>query len=193
MLQVLSNHHYREAAKANPTRLLGCAIPPEVELEMLRLHHSLLAALKGQHRRLVQFTAAARGAGTTRTVLTLAEVAVRHGAAVTSLDASVGDPLTIEPLRLPGGVQGMPSAPIAGGDAKLPAPGDNMVLVDTAPIHLSPASMALASSVGGTVVVARAGHTRNDEIRRAIESIEQCGGRCLGIVLNSRPRRWIGG
>jgi hypothetical protein len=193
MLQVLPTPPDRDVLKAHSMPSLGWTIPPEVEVEMVRLYRSLVSAMGDEHHRLVQFTGAAKGAGTTRTVLTLAEVAARHGGGVASVDASTGDSAVIGPLRRLGRAWSMTPAPAASENAKPSAIGQDLLLIDTPPIHLSPASMSLAASVGGSVVVALAGVTRDHEIRRTVDSIERCGGRCLGIVLNRRPRRWIGG
>jgi len=158
---------------------------------MMKLHRGILAGLDGRHPGVVQFTGAAQGVGTTRTLFTLAEVMARRGVGIASANLCAARTEDVEALRT--GVRD--ETPAQGSEVILPrgtsaSRSIEMFLLDTAPIAVSPVSMEVAAVVAGTVLVVEADRTPDKDIRRALELIEAGGGHCLGLVLNRRPRRW---
>ena len=62
----------------------------------------------------------------------------------------------------------------------------DLVLIDSAPLALSPDGLAIASKVDGVVLVVEAEKSRWQTIRRLRDSISRVGGSILGVVLNKR-------
>ncbi|MGA2403210.1 MAG: CpsD/CapB family tyrosine-protein kinase [Syntrophobacteraceae bacterium] len=61
-----------------------------------------------------------------------------------------------------------------------------LVLIDSAPLTVSPDGLAIASKVDGVVLVVEAEKTRWQTVRAARNSISSVGGSILGVVLNKR-------
>ncbi|MDR3570202.1 MAG: CpsD/CapB family tyrosine-protein kinase [Syntrophobacteraceae bacterium] len=64
--------------------------------------------------------------------------------------------------------------------------GFDWVLIDSAPLVLSPDGLAIASKVDGIVLVVEAEKTRWQAVRTMRDSITRVGGNILGVVLNKR-------
>ncbi|MHC1725258.1 MAG: CpsD/CapB family tyrosine-protein kinase [Syntrophobacteraceae bacterium] len=62
----------------------------------------------------------------------------------------------------------------------------DLVLIDSAPLTVSPDGLAIASKVDGVLLVVEAEKTRWQTVRRVRDSITRVGGKILGIVLNKR-------
>lgn len=62
----------------------------------------------------------------------------------------------------------------------------DMVLIDSAPLTVSPDGLAIASKVDGVLLVVEAEKTRWQTVRRVRDSITRVGGNILGVVLNKR-------
>ena len=60
----------------------------------------------------------------------------------------------------------------------------DFIVFDAAPVMEFPDSFALASKVDSVILVARSENTSIEDAQRAKLSIEQAGGRILGVVLN---------
>ncbi len=61
-----------------------------------------------------------------------------------------------------------------------------VVLIDSAPLTVSPDGLAIASKVDGVILVVEAEKTRWQAVRAARNSISSVGGNILGVVLNKR-------
>ncbi|MDR3570569.1 MAG: CpsD/CapB family tyrosine-protein kinase [Syntrophobacteraceae bacterium] len=61
-----------------------------------------------------------------------------------------------------------------------------LVLIDSAPLAISPDGLAIASKVDGVVLVVEAEGSRWQTVRRLRDSIYRVGGSMLGVVLNKR-------
>jgi capsular exopolysaccharide synthesis family protein len=62
----------------------------------------------------------------------------------------------------------------------------DLVLIDSAPLSVSPDGLAIASKVDGVILVVESEKTRWHAVKQAQESISMVGGKVLGIVLNKR-------
>ncbi|MGC8490564.1 MAG: CpsD/CapB family tyrosine-protein kinase [Syntrophobacteraceae bacterium] len=62
----------------------------------------------------------------------------------------------------------------------------DLVLVDSAPLAVSPDGLAIASKVDGVVLVVEADRSRWQTVRRLRDSISRVGGNILGVVFNKR-------
>lgn len=62
----------------------------------------------------------------------------------------------------------------------------DLVLIDSAPLALSPDGLAIASKVDGVVLVVEAEKSRWQTVRTLRDSIYRVGGSILGVVLNKR-------
>jgi len=62
----------------------------------------------------------------------------------------------------------------------------DMVLIDSAPLTISPDGLAIASKVDGVILVVEAEKTRWQTVRQMRDSISRVGGNILGVVLNKR-------
>jgi Mrp family chromosome partitioning ATPase len=62
----------------------------------------------------------------------------------------------------------------------------DLILIDSAPLTISPDGLAIASKVDGVVLVVEAEKTRWQTVRQMRDSISRVGGNILGIVLNKR-------
>ena len=60
----------------------------------------------------------------------------------------------------------------------------DLVLIDSAPLSISPDGLAIASKVDGVVLVVEAEKSRWQTVRRLRDSISRVGGNILGLVLN---------
>jgi Mrp family chromosome partitioning ATPase len=64
----------------------------------------------------------------------------------------------------------------------------DMLVIDTPPVGPVADALLLATCADGILVVARAGQTRQDALRGALESLSAAGKPILGIVMNDlRP------
>jgi Mrp family chromosome partitioning ATPase len=61
-----------------------------------------------------------------------------------------------------------------------------LVLIDSAPLAISPDGLAIASKVDGVVLVVEAEKSRWQTVKRLRDSIHRVGGNMLGVVLNKR-------
>jgi Mrp family chromosome partitioning ATPase len=61
-----------------------------------------------------------------------------------------------------------------------------LVLIDSAPLAVSPDGLAIASKVDGVVLVVEAERSRWQTTKRLRDNIERVGGNILGVVLNKR-------
>lgn len=64
----------------------------------------------------------------------------------------------------------------------------DVVLVDTAPTLALADTSALASTVGGILLVARVNSTNRDALRASVQQLRHVGGNLLGVVLNGVSR-----
>lgn len=64
--------------------------------------------------------------------------------------------------------------------------GFDMILIDSAPMAVSPDGLAIASRVDGIVLVVEAEKTRWQAVKTMRDSISRVGGNILGVVLNKR-------
>jgi protein-tyrosine kinase len=64
--------------------------------------------------------------------------------------------------------------------------GFDLVLIDSAPLSVSPDGLAIASRVDGVILIVEAENTRWQTVRRVKDSISRVGGDVLGLVLNKR-------
>ncbi|HYA42085.1 MAG TPA: CpsD/CapB family tyrosine-protein kinase [Syntrophobacteraceae bacterium] len=62
----------------------------------------------------------------------------------------------------------------------------DLVVIDSAPLTISPDGLAIASKVDGIVLVVEAEKTRWQTVRQARDNISRVGGNILGVVLNKR-------
>lgn len=62
----------------------------------------------------------------------------------------------------------------------------DLVLIDSAPLTVSPDCLAIASKVDGVVLVVEAEKTRWQTVKKMRDSISRVGGNVLGVVLNKR-------
>jgi Mrp family chromosome partitioning ATPase len=62
----------------------------------------------------------------------------------------------------------------------------DLVVVDSAPLTISPDGLAIASKVDGVILVVEAEKTRWQIVRQARDNIARVGGNILGVVLNKR-------
>jgi protein-tyrosine kinase len=62
----------------------------------------------------------------------------------------------------------------------------DLVLIDSAPLSVSPDGLAIASKVDGVILIVEAEKTRWQTVRRVKDSIARVGGDVLGVVLNKR-------
>jgi protein-tyrosine kinase len=62
----------------------------------------------------------------------------------------------------------------------------DLILIDSAPMTLSPDGLAIASKVDGIVLVVEAEKTRWQTVKTLRDSISRVGGNILGVVLNKR-------
>jgi Mrp family chromosome partitioning ATPase len=60
------------------------------------------------------------------------------------------------------------------------------VIVDSAPVGVSPESTTLCDKVDAVLLVVQHGHTRREIVKRTKDIIERAGGRLLGVILNKR-------
>lgn len=60
------------------------------------------------------------------------------------------------------------------------------VIMDSAPIGISPESSVFCDKVDAVILVVRHGRTRREIVKRTKEIIERSGGRLLGVILNRR-------
>lgn len=65
----------------------------------------------------------------------------------------------------------------------------DIVIIDAPPLLPVSDAAVLSRFADGVVLVTRSGFTRRDQIRRAVESLQQAGGRLLGVVLTQVPAR----
>lgn len=61
-----------------------------------------------------------------------------------------------------------------------------LVLIDSAPLSISPDGLAIASRVDGVIIVTEAERTRWRSVKSVEESIRKVDGKILGMVLNRR-------
>ena len=64
--------------------------------------------------------------------------------------------------------------------------GFQLILIDSAPMMVSPDGLAIASRVDGIVLVVEAEKTRWQAVKMMRDSISRVGGNILGVVLNKR-------
>jgi len=64
--------------------------------------------------------------------------------------------------------------------------GFDLVLIDSAPLSVSPDGLAIASRVDGVILIVEAEKTRWQTVQRVKDSISRVGGNVLGVVLNKR-------
>ena len=65
----------------------------------------------------------------------------------------------------------------------------DIVILDAGPLLANSDGLALSEVADGYVVVARAGRTRADELRQAVDSLEDVGAEIYGVVLTAAPVR----
>ncbi|TFV96980.1 polysaccharide biosynthesis tyrosine autokinase [Orlajensenia leifsoniae] len=65
----------------------------------------------------------------------------------------------------------------------------DIVILDAGPLLANSDGLALSEVADGYVVVARAGRTRADELRQAVDSLEDVGAEVYGVVLTAAPVR----
>jgi capsular exopolysaccharide synthesis family protein len=68
----------------------------------------------------------------------------------------------------------------------------DIVLIDTPPVLVVSDPLVVAAHTDAVVLVARAGRTRIEALRRATESLRQGSARLVGIVLNQQTGRGAG-
>lgn len=66
---------------------------------------------------------------------------------------------------------------------------DYLVVIDAPPLLPVTDAAVLAAAASGAILVVRAGSTRKDEVRRAVEAVRAVGGRVFGTVYNMAPTR----
>lgn len=177
--------------REHPETELARSAPPRVALELTRLHRGIVCAL-ADGTGLVQFTGAGPGVGTTRILSTLAEIVGREGHRLGSLDLSAPDATIRSPLPVGRQLDAIAAYHAVAEDGSYDQPFE-LVLLDTAPISVSARSLEIVGHVGGTVVIAEAGRTTEQQIRTTFRLIEEGGGRLLGLVLNRRGRLLFSG
>ena len=62
----------------------------------------------------------------------------------------------------------------------------DLVLIDSAPLMVSPDGLAIASKVDGVIIVVEAEKTRYQTVRQVRDNIFRVGGNILGVILNKR-------
>lgn len=60
------------------------------------------------------------------------------------------------------------------------------VIIDSAPMGISPESTVLCDKVDAVILVIHHGRTRREIVKRTRDVIERAGGRLLGVILNKR-------
>lgn len=65
----------------------------------------------------------------------------------------------------------------------------DVVVIDTPPVMALSDAAVLASQVDGVLMVIRAGETRRDVARQAVEALQQVNARLIGALLNRVPTR----
>jgi len=181
-----------------PVRTHPCrALSPKdgaFETEMARLGRAALSLMGGEGPPILQVTGAGPGVGTSRVVLGLGDALARSDVPVGSFDLSspVGHDIDMPRLRAPSAGPRRDVVP-ARVTERYHDPAFDLVILDTPPIRSSALSMALPAHVGGVILVVEADRSTREEIADSLRAIEDCGGRCLGLVLNRRRRpfwRW---
>ncbi len=185
MLQKGSLVHDTSLLRIHPASQVSSQVPPPVRAEMVRLVQGILASCRGGTARVVMLTGAGPSVGTSYLATALAEVASSIGYAVGSLDLARPDfadepPATARALRTLTDLVHQVMQ-----DSLL-----DLVVMDAPPILGSAAALRLAGSVSGVILVVEADRSTEAQIRDALGAIEDCGGHCLGMVLNKRRRRW---
>lgn len=64
--------------------------------------------------------------------------------------------------------------------------GFDIVVIDSAPLAVSPDGLAMASRVDGVILVVEAEKTKWQAVKKAKDSISRVGGNILGVILNKR-------
>jgi Mrp family chromosome partitioning ATPase len=188
------------SAAGDPARAAAAALRDE----MLQLHQAIDAQLRGARQRVIQFTAARAGEGTTTVVRAYGHVlaeAIRRSVLIVDTtedprdeDVDLGDDtpterepnLSIVPISARAGP--MPSVFDAVGMtqalAQLRTRYDT-ILVDASPAS-RPGAMAMAARADGVVLVVEAEQTRWPVALAARRALERSGATVLGVVLNKR-------
>ncbi|KQX05687.1 MULTISPECIES: polysaccharide biosynthesis tyrosine autokinase [unclassified Leifsonia] len=65
----------------------------------------------------------------------------------------------------------------------------DIVILDAGPLLANSDGLALSEVADGYVVVARSGRTRSDELRQAVDSLDEVGAEVYGVVLTAAPVR----
>ncbi len=63
----------------------------------------------------------------------------------------------------------------------------DVVLIDCTPMLSASDALVVATKTKGTLLVCRAGQTRNDAVRRSVTALEHAHARLTGLVLNRTP------
>lgn len=154
-----------------------------VTAQMARLAQSVLRV---GGPRLVLMTGAAHAVGTTYIVDRLARTASGLGYRVGSLRIEdVGHLVPDADVRL---LNRQPSA----GDRLRAILHDrcfDLLLLDAPPVAESALAMTMAPMTDGVVLVVNRNHTLQREILAGLETLSVCRTACLGLVLNTAPRR----
>lgn len=169
----------------------GASLSADLRAQIIRLTQGLVKQTPAWSARKVMFTGARSGVGTSFTVRAVSEVASELGYAVDCLKLNESDTMPMLPAASPGAPQqapgGLEISSVSMLSRRVEQSAVNLMLVDAPPIAQSAVAMRFAASVEGVVLVVAAGSSREREIHSALETIANCGGTCLGMVLNRRP------
>jgi Flp pilus assembly CpaE family ATPase len=177
----------------------------QLEEEMVRLHHQIVALRPHEMSRSLLFIGSREDEGTSTIAREFARVSATHFSLRVLLLESVQDApadvpyVDTEPVQV-----GSTTLSVAGLPRELTAPshvtdaqgvaamwdrlrqGRDLIVIDAPPATRSPEGLALVSQVDGVVLVVEAECTRWPVAARTKESIVRSGGRVLGVVFNKR-------
>jgi hypothetical protein len=170
-------------------------VPNELRAQIIRLTQSLLKELPGGTSRRIMFTGAGPKVGTSFTVRAVSDVGAELGYIVESQKLEDGASEVAVPhvhrTNLPTAAGEAEPSQVSLFPKRIEQPAFDLLLLDSPPIVESAVAMRCSGLAEGVVLVVTAGDTMEREIRRALDTIEVCGGKCLGLVLNRRPRSFF--
>lgn len=161
--------------------------------QMLQLERRLFPSGSTGQTRMVAFCGAAPRVGNSFVVSALARVAVANGRSVGIVDLAELAELAHRSASAGGSVGN--SAPMTMMmdllRERVEGTRLDMVLIDAPSVTEGPEMLGLLRQGMEVVLVVEAERTRARSVRAALDMIEMCGGKCLGLVLNKRRRRWL--
>jgi len=210
----------------HPDQSRGRPLTPEMQAQMIRLSHGISFQLHGIRGKLIQFVGVDGGEGTSELVATFGNVIASQAfISVASIElekinldvemyGSTNFPNTygLNPNTQLRSLLGQ--ALLLANEGRQPNVTStqhttqlhskwtcrriDLTILDSAPFSRSASSLAVLPAVDGVILVMQAERTSRGSIKRALGTIESCGGRCLGIIFNKSRRhiprfleRWL--